>query len=145
MWRRKSALPGWDTGRRWKLALLTCSAVAVCDAATGPHLILICVLVTGRCCALLTAWWALTAAANCYALALGAVLGVLTTSLPLPFSTHCSARSPPLAPALPSFGASAPKRGPLPASARPATAHWPREPGLRRRWPGVIAVWGGGR
>jgi hypothetical protein len=76
LWRRKSALPGWDTRRLWKLALLTCSAVAVCDAATGPHLILICVLVTGPCCALLTARWALTAAPTRCALALGAVLGV---------------------------------------------------------------------
>jgi cation:H+ antiporter len=75
-WRRKSVLPGWDTGRLWKLALLTCSAVAACDAATGPHLILIGVLAIGPCCALLTAQWALTAAATCYALALGAILGV---------------------------------------------------------------------
>ena len=75
-WRRRSVLPGWDTGRLWKLTLLTCSAVAACDAATGPHLILICVLAIGPCCALLTARWALTAAATCYALALGAVLGV---------------------------------------------------------------------
>jgi cation:H+ antiporter len=75
-WQRRSVLPGWDTGRLWKLALLACSAVAACDAATGPHLVLIGVLVTGPCCALLTARWALTAAATGYALALGAVLGV---------------------------------------------------------------------
>ena len=76
LWRRKSVLPGWDTGRLWKLTLLACSAVAACDAATGPHLVLIGVLATGPCCALLTARWALTAAATCYALALGAALGV---------------------------------------------------------------------
>jgi cation:H+ antiporter len=75
-WRRRSMLPGWDTGRLWKLTLLSCSAVAVCDAATGPHLILIGVLAAGPCCALLTARWALTAAATGYALALGTVLGV---------------------------------------------------------------------
>jgi hypothetical protein len=75
-WRRKSVLPRWDTGRLWKLTLLTCSVVAACDAATGPHLILIGVLAAGPCCGLLTARWALTAAATCYALALGAVLGV---------------------------------------------------------------------
>jgi cation:H+ antiporter len=76
LWRRRSVLPGWDTGRLWKLALITCSAVAVCDAATGPHLILIGVLAIGPCCALLTARWRLAASAACYALALGAVLGV---------------------------------------------------------------------
>jgi cation:H+ antiporter len=75
-WRRKSVLPGWDTGRLWKLTLLTCSAVAACDAASGPHLILIGVLAAGPCCALLTARWTLTATATCYALVLGAVLGV---------------------------------------------------------------------
>jgi cation:H+ antiporter len=76
LWRRKSVLPGWDTGRLWKLTLLTCAAVAACDAATGPHLVLIGVLAIGPCCALLTARWALTAAAACLTLALGAVLGV---------------------------------------------------------------------
>jgi hypothetical protein len=75
-WRGKSVLPGWDTGRLWKFALLTCSAVAACDAATGPHLVLIGVLAAGPCCALLTARWALTAAVTGYALALGTVLGV---------------------------------------------------------------------
>jgi hypothetical protein len=69
-------LPGWDTGRLWKLTLITCSAIAACDAATGPHLILIGLLAAGPCCALLTARWALTATASCYALALGAILGV---------------------------------------------------------------------
>ena len=76
LWRRGSVLPGWDTGRLWKLTLVTCSVVAVCDAATGPHLILITVLATGPCCALLTGRWALTAAATFYALVLGTVLGV---------------------------------------------------------------------
>jgi hypothetical protein len=76
LWQRRSMLPGWDAGRLWKLTLLSCSAVAACDAATGPHLILIGVLAIGPCCALLTARWQLAAAATCYALALGAVLGV---------------------------------------------------------------------
>jgi hypothetical protein len=71
LWRRKSVLPGWDTGRLWKLTLLTCLAVAACDATTGPHLVLIGVLAIGPCCALLTARWALTAAATCFTLALG--------------------------------------------------------------------------
>jgi cation:H+ antiporter len=74
--RRESLLPGWSTGRVWKLSFLLCTAVAAGDAASGPHLILIGLLITGPCCALLTARWAPTAAAGCFALALGVVLGV---------------------------------------------------------------------
>jgi cation:H+ antiporter len=76
LWRRDSLLPGWSTGRLWKLTLMVCSVVAVCDAASGPHLVLIGFLAAGPCCAFLTARWALTAMASCYALALGTVLGV---------------------------------------------------------------------
>ncbi len=47
-----------------------------CDAAGGPHLILIGLLIGGPCCALLTGRWALTAAASGLAVALGVVLGV---------------------------------------------------------------------
>ena len=75
-WRRESLLPGWSVGRLWKLSFILCSAVAACDAASGPRLILIGLLIVGPCCALLTGRWALTAAASCFALALGAVLGV---------------------------------------------------------------------
>jgi len=75
-WRRASAVPGWSAGRLWKLTLVSCSAVAACDALTGPHLVLIGVLAIGPLCALLTARWQLAATGTCYALALGAVLGV---------------------------------------------------------------------
>ena len=75
-WRQESVLGGWTIGRLWKLSLLLCSAIAAGDAASGPHLILIGFLIVGPCCALLTARWALTAAATCFALALGVVLGV---------------------------------------------------------------------
>jgi cation:H+ antiporter len=75
-WRRESLLPGWSVGRLWKLSFILCSAVAACDAASGPRLILIGLLIVGPCCALLTGRWALTAAASCFAFALGAVLGV---------------------------------------------------------------------
>jgi len=75
-WRRPSAVPGWNAGRLWKIALISSSAVAACDAATGPHLVLIGVLAIGPCCALLTARWQLAATGTCYALALGTVLGV---------------------------------------------------------------------
>ena len=75
-WRRESLLPGWSTGRLWALSLLACLVVAACDAASGPHLILIGLLACGPCCALLTARWPLTAACTGFAVALGIVLGV---------------------------------------------------------------------
>jgi cation:H+ antiporter len=75
-WRRESLLPGWSIGRLWGLSFILCSAVAACDAASGPRLILIGLLIVGPCCAVLTGRWALTAAASCFALALGVVLGV---------------------------------------------------------------------
>jgi hypothetical protein len=74
--RRESLLPGWSAGRLWKLSVVLCSVVAAADAASGPHLILIGLLIVGPCCALLTARWALTAAATSYAIALGIALGV---------------------------------------------------------------------
>jgi cation:H+ antiporter len=75
-WRRGSLLPGWSAGRLWALSLAGCCAVAACDAASGPHLILIGLLITGPCGALLTGRWAPTAAAGGLALALGVILGV---------------------------------------------------------------------
>ena len=74
--RRESLLPGWSIGRMWRLSLILSTVIAACDAASGPHLILIGVLIAGPCCALLTARWALTAAASGFALALGGLLGV---------------------------------------------------------------------
>ena len=76
MWQRESVLPGWSIGRLWRLSLILCCAVAACDAASGPHLILIGLLIAGPCCALLTARWALTAVASGFAVLLGVVLGV---------------------------------------------------------------------
>jgi cation:H+ antiporter len=75
-WQRESVVPGWSTGRLWRLSLISCCVIAVCDAASGPHLILIGLLVAGPVCALLTGRWALTAAASVFALALGVMLGV---------------------------------------------------------------------
>jgi cation:H+ antiporter len=75
-WRRESLLPGWSTGRLWTASILACLVVAACDAASGPHLILIGLLICGPCCALLTARWQLTAASAGLAIALGIVLGV---------------------------------------------------------------------
>ena len=76
LWQRESVLPGWSIGRLWRLSLILCGVVAACDAASGPHLILIGLLIAGPCCALLTARWALTAAASGFAVLLGVVLGV---------------------------------------------------------------------
>ena len=76
LWRRESVLPGWSVGRLWRLSLICCGVIAACDAASGPHLILIGLLITGPVGALLTARWMLTAAASCLAIALGVVLGV---------------------------------------------------------------------
>jgi hypothetical protein len=45
--------------------------IAACDAASGPHLSLIGLLVTGPVSALLTGRWTLTSAASCLAIALG--------------------------------------------------------------------------
>ena len=70
-------LPGWSTSCLWRPSLILCCVIAACDAASGPHLILIGLLIVGPCCALLTARWTLTATASCFALALGVVLGVL--------------------------------------------------------------------
>jgi hypothetical protein len=58
------------------LSLIVCSVIAACDAASGPHLILIGLLIAGPCCALLTARLMLTVVASGFALALGVVLGV---------------------------------------------------------------------
>jgi cation:H+ antiporter len=76
IWRRESLLPGWTAGRLWLLSLGLCLLVAGCDAASGPHLILIGLLICGPCCALLTGRWRPTAASGGVALALGTVLGI---------------------------------------------------------------------
>jgi cation:H+ antiporter len=76
LWQRESVLPGWSIGRLWRLSLISCVVVAACDAASGPHLILIGLLAVGPVCALLTGRWAPTAAASCVAVALGVALGV---------------------------------------------------------------------
>jgi hypothetical protein len=49
---------------------------AACDTASGPHLILIGLLIAGPCCALLSARWALTAAVTFIAPVLGTAEGI---------------------------------------------------------------------
>jgi len=76
LWQRESVLAGWSIGRLWRLSLISCGVIAACDAASGPHVILIGLLIIGPVCALLTARWTLTAVASCLAVALGVALGV---------------------------------------------------------------------
>ena len=75
-WQRESVLPGWSIGRLWRISLISCGVTAACDAASGPHLVLIGLLIIGPVCALLTARWTLTATTSCLAIALGVALGV---------------------------------------------------------------------
>jgi len=74
--RQESLVPGWSIRRLWLLSLALCLVVAAVDAASGPRVVLIGLLVIGPCCALLTARWALTAVSSCCAVALGVALGV---------------------------------------------------------------------
>jgi hypothetical protein len=75
-WRRESLLPGWSVGRLWRLSLLLCCVIAACDAATGPHVVLMGLLIAGPCCALLTARWAAVASVGCFAVLLAVLLGL---------------------------------------------------------------------
>jgi cation:H+ antiporter len=75
-WHGESLLPGWSIRRVLTASFVLCSAVAACDAASGPHVVLIGLLAGGPCWALLTARWAPTATAAGFALGLGVVLGV---------------------------------------------------------------------
>ncbi|MGH3156665.1 MAG: sodium:calcium antiporter [Streptosporangiaceae bacterium] len=74
--RRQSLVPGWTVGQMSRLGLILCVAIAACDAATGPRVILIGLLITGPCCALLTGRWVPTASISTLAVALGIALGV---------------------------------------------------------------------
>ena len=76
LWQQQSLLPGWSIGRLWRLSLISCAVIAACDTASGPHLILIGLLIIGPLSALLTARWTLAATASGVAIALGVVLGV---------------------------------------------------------------------
>jgi cation:H+ antiporter len=71
-----SLLPGWPVRRLWALSFLLAAAVAAVDAAAGHHLILIGLLITGPCTALLTGRWLPTALAGAWACGLAVLLGV---------------------------------------------------------------------
>jgi hypothetical protein len=74
--RRESLIPGWTVGQLWRLGLVLCAVIAACDAATGPRVILMGLLVAGPCCALLTGRWVATASMSAVAVGLGVVLGI---------------------------------------------------------------------
>jgi hypothetical protein len=59
--KRESLLPGWPVRRVWMLSLLLPALVAGVDAALGPVVVLIGLLIVGPCSALLTGRWRPTA------------------------------------------------------------------------------------
>jgi cation:H+ antiporter len=71
-----SLLAGWPAGRILTLSMALAALVAAIDAAAGHRLILIGLLVTGPCVALLTGRWPLTALAGAWACSLAVLLGV---------------------------------------------------------------------
>jgi hypothetical protein len=76
LWQQDSVLPGWSIGRLWRFSLISCAVITACDTASGPHAILIGLLIIGPVGALLTARWTLAATASCLAIALGVALGI---------------------------------------------------------------------
>ena len=74
--RRASLLPGWTVRRLWMVSMIAASAVAAIDAATGPRVVLIGLLIVGPCIALLTGWWLPAAITGVWACGLAVILGV---------------------------------------------------------------------
>jgi hypothetical protein len=74
--RGKSLLSGWPVGRLWALSLLLPVLVAAVDAALGPAVVLIGLLIVGPCSALLTGRWLPTALTGLWVIGLAVVLGI---------------------------------------------------------------------
>ena len=74
--RRESLLPGWPVWRLWALSLLLPVLVAGVDAALGPVVVLIGLLIVGPCSALLTGRWRPTALTGLWVIGLSIVLGI---------------------------------------------------------------------
>jgi cation:H+ antiporter len=74
--RRESLLPGWPVRRLWALSLLLPVLVAGVDAALGPVVVLIGLLIVGPCSALLTGRWLPTALTGLWVISLAIVLGI---------------------------------------------------------------------
>jgi len=73
---RASLLPGWTAWRLWAVSIIATSAVAAADAATGPRVVLIGLLIVGPCIALLTGWWLPTTMTGAWACGLAVLLGL---------------------------------------------------------------------
>ncbi len=72
----ESLLPGWPARRLWILGLTLPLIVAAADAALGARVILIGLLITGPCCALLTGRWVPTGLTGLWVTALAVMLGI---------------------------------------------------------------------
>lgn len=73
---QESLLPGWSARRLWLLSLLLPLLIAGVDAALGPVVVLIGLLIVGPCSALLTGRWLLTGLTGLWVISLAIVLGV---------------------------------------------------------------------
>ena len=69
-------LPGWPARRLWILGLTVSLIVAAADAALGARVILIGLLITGPCCALLTGRWVPTGLTGLWVTGLAVMLGI---------------------------------------------------------------------
>jgi hypothetical protein len=69
-------VPGWSVSRVWTLALILPTLLAGADAALGPRVVLIGLLIVGPCCSLLSGRWGPTALAGVWATGLAVLLGL---------------------------------------------------------------------
>jgi cation:H+ antiporter len=74
--RRASLIPQWPARRLWAVSMVCTAVIAAADAATGHHVVLIGLLITGPCIALLTGNWLPTTIAGTWACGLAVVLGL---------------------------------------------------------------------
>jgi cation:H+ antiporter len=72
----QSLLPGWRVGRVWNSAMTATVIVAAVDAALGPRVVLIGLLIAGPCWALLTGRWVPTALTGLWVTGLAVLLGI---------------------------------------------------------------------
>jgi cation:H+ antiporter len=74
--RRAVLWPALTARRLWAVSMIAASVVAAVDAATGPRVILIGLLVVAPCLAILTGWWLPTVITGGWACCLAVVLGL---------------------------------------------------------------------
>ena len=72
---RASLIPQWTVRRLWTVSMITTAVIATADAATGHHVVLIGLLITGPCIALVTGTWLPTTIVGAWACGLAVVLG----------------------------------------------------------------------